>query len=208
MRALLAAFALLLLVPVASAQAPDPAEVVAEACSAVGGVLPQARDLLPVCPRADPAPATAADEERAHPPAPEEAAQLVEEVLEDVRAIPEDPASAGERVASILATLVQFVRDVLGSTGDGVADAREALDAAAAGARERAGRAVDGARNVVASVAEDAREAAACTVEKVKELLTIPSRAPAPAPAPSAKLPGAAPRTQSVVDGVTSLLRS
>ena len=120
----------LLSLPAAMAQAPplppapaDPGEALALACAAVGQVDPSVRDALPVCDQPDPAaPVPGEEEGHAHeepaaapvPAAPEDAQDLADEIAEDAQAIPEDPAGAPERLMSILATVVQFVRDLIG----------------------------------------------------------------------------------------------
>lgn len=182
--------------PAAAAQAPDPSSVVAEACAAVGSVEPQARDLIPVCPREEPAAAPVATEEAAAPRAPEPATPqdvqaLADEVIEDAKKIPEDPAGAPERLLSIVATIVQFVKELLeipGKVGDAIG----------------AGLATVGAK--VSEGASAVKDAAARALAAVKDLLTLPAREPAAPVLPKVHAPRVGGlRAPDLVSQVTSL---
>lgn len=123
------------LAPAASAQ-PDPAAVVEQVCALAG----DARDALPVCPQEDPAaPAEPAAPEQAAAPAepaaptdPEGAAGAAQGLADEARETAEeaaaDPASAPDRIVAFLATIIQFLKDLLALPGIG---ARAALDGAA-----------------------------------------------------------------------------
>lgn len=182
--------------PIAAAQAPDPSSVVAEACAAVGGLDPQARDLIPLCPREEPAgPSPAAAEEQAAappPPAtPQDVPQLAAEVLEDARKIPQDPASAPERVLSIVATIVQFVKDLLelpGKVGDAIGEGLATIG----------GKLTEGASAV--------QDATARAVAAVKDLLTLPAREPAAPAVPKVEAPRVAPVADRLLGSVDALL--
>ena len=168
----LALFATLASLPQAVAQVPDPAPVVETACAAVGAADPQARDLIPVCPRVEPAAPAPAPEEAAAPAAPapaspQDVARLGEEVVEDVKAIPNDPASAGARLLSIVATVVQFVKDLLELPMQGSAAVGDAL--ATAGV-------------AVATAADATRDAAIGLVHSIKDLFDAPVREPVAKP--------------------------
>lgn len=177
--------------PLAAAQAPDPTPVVEQACAAVGGVDPQARDLIPFCPRQDPAAAPAASEEAAaapagpEPSAAEGVASLVDETLEDAKRIPEDPAGAADRIASILARVIESLNDLLELPAD--ISVVVGADLAAIG-----GEVSEGASAV--------RDAAAQAIAAVKELFTLPAREPAAPSTPKVE----APRVVPVAEGLLS----
>ena len=185
---IVAALALLASLPLAAAQVPDPTPLVETACAAVGSADPQARELIPVCPREEPAGPAAAAEETAAPAAPapatpQDVQSLAGEIVEDVKAIPNDPSSAGARILSIVATVVQFVKDLLELPAQGAQAVGDAF--AAAGA-------------AIAGAADSTREAAAGLVDTIKDLFQLPAREPAAHAAPSVR----APRVASVADDV------
>lgn len=174
MRAALVLLALLL-VPLASAQSPE--EAVALACDTVGGVDPAARELLPVCARAEPQP-PAQEEDAAAPPAPtaspapaapQDVEDLAEDVTEEVQRIPEDPAGAPERLLDIIDRVVDFVRELLGLPGAAI----DALQGALLNTRDAALAAVDGAREGIATAGGRIADAAKTTVERVGALLDM-----------------------------------
>lgn len=161
MRRLVVAFlALAAVSPLASAQVPE--APVDEAVLLVCGAAPVD---LPVCPQVDPVPPPAQEEAAQEPPAappatPQDAKQLAEEAVEDAGAIVDDPTTAPDRVASLVATIVQFVKDALG----GIEDAR-------VGARERVLAAVDDAKARVETASDAVGKAVDRAVERVKALL-------------------------------------
>lgn len=115
---------LLLLAPVASAQAPDPEAAVALACGAVGTVSPDARDALPLCPREEPAgPAApgAAGHEHGAGDAPADpgedpigaAEELADEAQAAVGGTLDDPTSAPGRVAALVAAARELAMRLL-----------------------------------------------------------------------------------------------
>lgn len=180
MRAALGLLLLTLLLPAASAQvpeAPDPTQAIDLACAALGGAAPDARDVLPVCPRVEPAAPQATGEEQAADhqhagegpaAAPERAQGLAAEAADAAREIPEDPASAPDRLAGLLATVVQAVRDLLqlpvaaaASVAAGFGDAHATLQAAAADAVEAGAALRSGAEDAVERTGEAIRDAAA-----------------------------------------------
>ena len=161
-RWVVASLLLLALTPLAAAQVPeppDPSEVVDQACA----LLPVD---VPVCPQQEPpGPAPQQPEEHEHeaPPAPpaspQSAQQLVDEAREDVQGVVEDPASAPDRVASLVATLVQFVKDLLDVPAQGAhaLDARRAavadsLHGALATTKDAVTHAVDAAKAKLADL--------------------------------------------------------
>lgn len=171
MRAALLVLALLL-VPLASAQVPDdPAGL---ACDTVGDVDPTARDLLPLCARAEPQPPARHDHD-ATPPAPtapapvapEDAEDLAADVTDEVQRIPEDPAGAADRLAAVVAHVVDFVRELLGLPGAGL----HALQTTLLDARDAALDAVEAAREGLATAGERIADGARATVERVGALL-------------------------------------
>jgi hypothetical protein len=176
---LLALLLTVCLLPAASAQVPEPAEAVALACATVGGVDPAARELLPVCEQAEPQSSAPAEEDAAAaapaPPAtPQDAEALAQEVLEEVQRIPQDPAGAPERLLAIVATLVQFVRDLIGipgaigaHMGASLADARDAAEALADAASTGA---ADAARATGEGIAKAARATAVAVAALVDVL--------------------------------------
>src|SRR5438067_1711276 len=101
---------LLLIAPVAAAQAPEPSEVVDKACAL-------APVELPVCPRSDPAPA---EPGQAHhhpqapdaPASPQDAQQLAQEAAGQVQGAAQDPQTAPQRALALVATIAQFVKDL------------------------------------------------------------------------------------------------
>lgn len=145
---LLLVLAVALLPTTASAQVPDPAPVVDQACALLPGDVSGA---LPLCPRQEPdvpvTPAARHEHPAPQAPNPEDAQQLADSVKGQAEGIVEDPSSAPSRLASIVATVVQFVKDVLGlpqkaadlvtgavgdaaaAIGDGVSAAKEAVAA-------------------------------------------------------------------------------
>lgn len=205
--ALLLAVLALAATPLASAQVPDPEAVVALACATAGGVDPALDDAVPLCPRDEPAAPQQAEEEDAHehdaaaPPGsgdPQDAADLAGQALDDAQAIPQDPASAPNRLAALAATVVQFVRDLVGlpaqaldATASFAQERWAALDAAVQDARDGAADAAASAREAVVGAAEGARQAALGVLDAVKSLLDRPD-----APA----LPRGAPRAPSLAD--------
>lgn len=215
MRAALALLALLLLSPVSLAQAPEPAEVVDQACGLVGGAAPDARDALPVCPREDPAgaPPQADGQDHAAAPeptaaAPEQAQALVERAVEDAREIPQDPAGAPDRLAALVAALAQLAKDLLALPVDGAKAAGGALEAARDAMGDAASAAFDATREGATGALDAARAAGASAVDRVKALLAglAPDapRAPAREALPQAR--GAAQGAGGLVRDVTSLL--
>ncbi|GEM_PF-3906964 len=170
----LALLALLVAAPLAAAQVPlpDPSGVVDTACAAVGGVSPDARDKLPVCPRADPAPAQPADPEHQHdhpaaPPAtPQDAPALAQDAVDAAQGAAQDPGSAPDRVAAFVATLVQFVKDLLhlpvqglDASLAGLGHAKAAVSSAAAGAAHAAGGAAGAVKGALAHATHAALDA-------------------------------------------------
>lgn len=113
------AFAFALVAPLAAAQVPAPpapGDVVAAAC----GVANAAPVHVPVCPIADP-PAPA-DPNAPHehpgvpdaPPAsPQDAQALAQDAAGQAQGAAQDPQSAPDRAAAVVATIVQFVKDLL-----------------------------------------------------------------------------------------------
>ncbi|HET6404508.1 MAG TPA: hypothetical protein VFH78_07665 [Candidatus Thermoplasmatota archaeon] len=173
---IVAALALIASTPPVSAQAPEPDALVEAACATVGAADPQARALLPLCPRDEPAAAAPAEAQAEAPAAPAPASpegvqELVGEIVEDVQAIPEDPAGAPERLLAIVATLVQFAKDVLGLPA-------QATDAARASA-------VSFAAEVGAGI-DATREAAAGALDALRSLFATSRAAADAAPAPAA----------------------
>jgi len=148
----LASLALLLAAPLAAAQVPDPGQVVDAACATVGGVNPDVESKLPVCPRApDPAPAdpTAAQEHQhdpapAAPPQPQDAPALAQEAAQQAQGAAQDPASAPSRILALVATIVQFVKDLIGGVGAGFTAAGTGLHDAASAVGSALGAAKDG----------------------------------------------------------------
>lgn len=208
----LGSLALLLLsltcLPYALAQVPtppaDPVEAVALACATVEGVEPQARELLPICDVAEPQPPAAPDEEAPAqgPAAPQTAPALVDEILAEAQAIPEDPESAPDRIQAILATILQFIKDAIGAPGTAIAKLQADVGELRASVNAVAKDATQGARDAAANV----RGAIAGALDAVRDLF---ARAPADAP-PAAKLPETRlPReipVQGLVDGVARLV--
>lgn len=185
MRLGLVAALVLLGLPTAAAQAPDPGDVVLLLCETAGGIEAQARDALPVCPREEPAaPAPAAEEAAAPPPpaapaAPEQAAALVDEAVATGEGIVEDPPSAGDRLLAFVAGVIAFVKELLqlpivaaAAVGDAIASAVDAVKGAAAATGDAIASAADAARQAIAS------------------LFDRPDDAPLPVAKPDVALPG------------------
>lgn len=168
MRAALGLLVLLAFVPLASAQVPE--DPVMLACDAVGDVDPAARDLLPVCARAEPQP-PAQEDDAAAPPAPsappapvapQDAEDLAADITAEVERIPEDPAGAPDRLAAIVARVVGFVRELLDLPGAALDTLQTALLDAREGVQsglERAGDAMAAAGVRIADAATTLREA-------------------------------------------------
>lgn len=198
MRWMLAPLALLLMMPLAHAQAPEPGTVVEAACAAAGAA--DLDEAIPLCPQVDPAaPAPADEAAEAHdhdaPANPQEALDLAGEAVDTVQSVPEDPAGAPEALAAFVATLVQFVKDLLGipaALGANAAESLDALGAAAEAARDAVGGAAEGARDAVGGAVQG-------VVDAVKDLLARPE-APTPVRAP-ARVP-AADEAGARVDGL------
>lgn len=197
---------LVLCLPASSAQvpaAPDPSEAVELACATAGDIEPQARDLVPVCARAQPQPPAAPEAgAEAEAPSPQTVPELATEILDDAKEIPNDPASAPDRLLIIVATVVQFVEDLLAAPGAGL-DKIEAEAAKLRAAITETGReVVAGAQSAAAS----AKEAAKGALDKVLDLFS-------PAPARelvTPKIPGASvPKdlaAKGLVDRVASIV--
>lgn len=172
------------LLPAAAAQAPAPEDLTALACVTLDGPAPQAHDLLPFCPRADPAQAPPADEHdhgavpAPEAPAPQAAEDLAANVVERVEAIPEDPAGAPERVAEIVALVVQFVKDLI----DLPANAAKAVGAAFAAAGDAVKAAAGAIGDATKGAAVSALEGAKGAIARVAALFdhAAPESAPAP----------------------------
>lgn len=202
----LAFLALLALAPLAAAQAPDPGALVGAACATVGGVNPDVEDALPVCPRApDPAPAepAAAHEHPAAPPAkPQDAQQLAQDAVDAAQGAVQDPASAPSRLVGLVATVVQFVKDVLTGIGGGLHAGSTAV-----GHGFVAG--LEGAKDGVVHAAGAAKDAAAHGLDAVKALFHREAPAPAAAPTalPHATLPAKGALRVGLVERATSALR-
>lgn len=138
-----AAIALLSLLPSTLAQAPEPEEIVLLVCATASGLATPAPP-LPVCPPQDPAgpapagqaapPAPAAD-----PAAPEAALDLAGAALAAAQGIPADPAGAPDKLLALVATVLQFLKDLLAlpvdaaaAIGASLVDAGEAVKGAGA----------------------------------------------------------------------------
>lgn len=204
----------LLSLPVVAAQAPplppappvpepDPGEVVELACATLGGPAPDVRDALPVCPRVDPAGPAPADEQHVHDPAPvpgtpQDVAQLASDVLDDAQKIPEDPAGAPERVASIVATVVQFLRDLLGLP----VDAAKAVGGAIETGLDAAGKALADAACAARDAASEATQTLGDAVNAILDSLK-----PAEAPRVPAHAPKGVPDAGQASDGLLDLAR-
>ena len=199
MRLGLAAASLLLSVclPLAAAQAPAREELVPLACGTVGGVEPQARDLIPLCAeRAEPQPSAQPDDEPAAPPqapptTPETAEQLAQDVVEEAERLPEDPAAAPERRAAGVAAVVGFLRELLeipgaaaASIGAALADAGDAVGGAFRGAGEAVEGAAASAVDATKAAMKSAGEALAAALDALRPDVSERARGP-----PSSKLP-------------------
>lgn len=206
MRAALGLVLLLGFLPLASAQVPE--DPVLLACDTIGGVDPAARDLVPVCARAEPQPPTQQDD-GATPPAPtapapvapQDVEDLVADITDEVQRIPEDPAGAPERLAAIVARVVDFVRELLGLPGAAI----DALQGALLDARDATLAAVDGAREGIATAAGRIAEGARTTAERVGALLDmlVPDRDAERATPTKERLPS----VMREVDGLLELPR-
>lgn len=150
----------LALVPSAAAQAPEPGEVVAQACALAG----DAREAIPLCPREEP---TAPQQPQAPAPgeahehgAAEPAQEIAGEAQETVGEIAQDPAGAPDRLAAFVATVLQFLRDLLSLPVAGatlLVEAASAIGAAVAGAASAvAGATASGAQAAGDAVASGA----------------------------------------------------
>lgn len=197
--ALALGFALAL--PQASAQLPTPpapGDVVATAC----GVADAAPVHVPICPVADaPAPAdpNAKHEHTDAPASPRDAQALAQDAAGQVQGAAQDPPSAPDRAAALVATVVQFVKDVLHLPA--LAGAR--LHAAAIGAGDlvaKIGVMAERANERVATAGERVANAAAAVVARIVEIVHLGASAQS-APLPPASIPGAA-----APDRVTKLL--
>lgn len=183
---------LLTLLPVASAQAPDPADAVPLACAAVGSVDPGARDLLPVCARAEPsAPQAAGDPAHDHGAAgdPAAAGSLVQDAQDTAGDVVEDPASAPDELAALVATVVQAVKDLIGipvaAARDLASAASEGLDAAGAALAATGGAMASGAQasaDAIGSGAAWTLDAATDAVAWVGSLVSGPEAVRVEAP--------------------------
>jgi hypothetical protein len=171
MRFALILLALLALAPLAAAQVPQPSEVVATACAALGAA-PDVRDHVPVCPKADPAPADpAAEHEHDHgaaPGTPQDAPALAADAVDTAQQAAQEPASAPSKILGFVATLVQFVKDLLHlpvvagahiadgfvSAGHAIADAatatKDAIATAGAAVHDATAHALDAVKSLFA----------------------------------------------------------
>ena len=210
--ALLALVACTLLTPLAAAQVPlppvpDPGTAVSAACSAVGGVDGDVQRAIPLCPRTEPAgpqePAAAHDhgQDPGAPANPQDAPALADDVAGQAQEIPQDPAGAPDHVASIVAAIVQFVKDLVHVP----VAASDSTVGAVQGAAASVGAALHGARESVAAAASSAvgsaKAAAGHALEALKTI--IPHGAASKgAPARKGALPRAAAPAKQTVDGV------
>jgi hypothetical protein len=112
------AFALALAIPSASAQIPTPSapgDVVAKLC----GVASAAPVHVPVCPIANPPPPADPNAPHEHPGAPDvpgspqDTQALAQDAAGQAQGAAQDPQSAPDRAAALVATIVQFVKDLL-----------------------------------------------------------------------------------------------
>lgn len=155
-RWVLALASLVLLAPLASAQVPD----VPETPDPVTLVCAAAPVDLPVCTQQDPLPPPAREEppqDAAAPqpsPGPQDAGALPDDARRAVQDVVEDPTSAPDRLAGLAATLLQFVKDLLGLPV-----------AAAEGLAAQATAALDGLRVGLAAVGSGAKDAGAGLVD-------------------------------------------
>lgn len=206
--------------PSASAQVPDPEEAVALVC----GIDPTLRDTLPVCPPEDPAPQEPVEEEHQHPGTPEDVPALAEEAAGTVQDIVEDPASAPGEVAGLVATIIQFVKDLLqipvvglSASADAATTVFDGLDASAQALAEGATAASDATVATAQAVAQgvafayDAAVAGAqATYDAAGDLLTVVVdffRSPAADDATSAKAPSLPVDTVKDATGALDALR-
>lgn len=127
----------LALAPHATAQVPDvpdlpPPPAVEDAVALACSLAPAD---LPVCPQDEPTAPPQPPGEEAHehdaspapaaPGTPQDAGALAAQATDDAQGIAEDPTSAPDRLASLAATLLQFVKDLLDLPRQGL----QALDA-------------------------------------------------------------------------------
>lgn len=199
------------LAPLASAQAPDPAEVVAQACALAG----DAGDLVPLCPREEPAAPQQAQEpaaEQAHDhgaqDAPQAAQDLAGEAQDAAGDVADDPASAPDRLAGLVASILQFLRDLLGLPVAGftlAVDAMSAVGSALATAASTAASAVaTGAQAVASAVADGASYVGDLAAQGVQALASL-FAADAPASVDGGLVD--APAAKAPVDQATGLLQ-
>lgn len=188
---LVAALVLLCLAPTVAAQdVPEPGDVVLLLCDTVGSAEAQARDLLPVCPREEPAAPALPDEDAAAaaPPAPADAQDVADDVVATAGDVAGDPPSAPsellglvERILAFLADLVRLPVDAALGVDAGFREVQDAIKGANAAIGDATARGASAVRDGIAAAA--ARVAA------------LFDQAPADAPAiPDAKLPVRAPR--------------
>lgn len=196
-----AALALLSTLPPASAQVPDPSEAVNLACTSVGSVAPQARDLIPLCPRDEPVTQPSTERPAAAPPAPpgppspEDVATLAEEIAEEAQAIPEDPTSAGDRILAIVAIVVEFVKDLLSIPVSAAAAVGDAIGAAVAAVGD-----------ALTSVGSAIRDVGAGALDAIKSLFEGSPAAPATPELPGAKPRVGVPDAGGLLDRVTGIV--
>jgi hypothetical protein len=161
---LVALLALSALLPLASAQVPDPADAVAQACALAG----DARDLLPMCPQEEPAAPQQAQEaaaQDAHDHGAQDAPQAAQDVAGEAQDaagdVADDPTTAPDRVAALAATLLQFLKDLLSlpalganAAWDGMAGVGAAVAGAASAAADAVSSGAQGAMDAVSSGAQ------------------------------------------------------
>jgi hypothetical protein len=132
------------------------------------------RDKIPVCPTGDPAPADPAAEQHQHEPtapgAPQDAPALAQEAAGAVQGAADDPASAPGRIAGLVATIVQFVKDLLHLPVAGAAAVGDGLS--------KIGDAAQAAGHAVADAASTAKGAIARSIEAVGALFHHDAVAP------------------------------
>lgn len=182
---LVAALLTLSLLPTAAAQVPevpDPEDAILLLCGTVGGVEPQARELLPVCPRVEPA-APGANAEAgapappAAPEAPEAALDLAGQAIDTATGVAEDPASAPERLLTLLDTIVRFVKDLLDLPAAGAAEVDASIrevQGAVKDAAATAGAAATDAGARAAGAVKDAASAVASAVASIFDTAEAP----------------------------------
>lgn len=158
------------LAPAAAAQAPpapDPEAVVALAC----GLDRTVGEALPVCPREEPAaPQPAEAPAHAHEePAPQAVDAFAAEAVETVEEVAEDPEKAPTLLVGLVATVLQFVRDLVGGVAAAVATGGEAMVASAWAIADDVGSRVTAAGSRGATFVADSADALADAARAVSD---------------------------------------